>query len=121
MRTRVPHRYPALGAVDVSTVLGYASKLPQYLSTIAEVIDDPYLPETACQIDRVYQSRHGIAVRTCNPTAATSASSGVGLNRAIPVLKFVAYAEQNKWVYPTAIAAILGIPFLLGFQIGRGR
>jgi hypothetical protein len=120
-RNRIEDGLGAMGAVDVSTILSYASKVPLYATTIAEIIDDPYLPETACQVDRLYQARKGYKVRTCTPTVPGQGGSGVGLNRAIPALKFFVYAQQNKWVLPTTVAAIVGIPFLLGLSIGRKK
>lgn len=114
-RTQIP-----LGAVDVSTVLQYASKLPQYAATIAEVIDDPYLPETACRVDQIYQARHGLPVRDCSSTTASgNPSAGVGLRRAMPLLRFAAYAERNKWAYVAALAAVIGLPLALGYSIGH--
>ena len=110
-----------LGDIDVSKILSYASKVPQYATTIMEVIDDPYLPETACQIDRVYEARHGYPIKTCNKMPPDGSSSGLGLNRAIPVLRAVAYAEQHKWIYPLAVAAILGIPFMLGYRTAERK
>jgi hypothetical protein len=121
MKRHLPIKAVPLGDVDVSTILKYASKLPQYAEAIAEVIDDPYLPETACRVTQVYQARHDLPVKTCTPTVAGAGSSGIGLNRAIPVMRYVTYAERHKWVYPVTVAAILGIPFLLGYQMGRGR
>ena len=80
----------------------------------------PYLPETACRVDQIYQARHGLPVRVCSSTPATgNPSAGIGLRRAMPLLRFAAYGEQHKWAYVAALAAVIGLPLALGYSIGH--
>ena len=85
------------------------------------VVDDPYLPETACRVNQIYDARHKYLVTPCTetPKPAPGQVSGIGLGRAMPILRFAAYAEANKWVYPATAAAVIGIPFLVGYLAGR--
>lgn len=110
MRKRL-NRISGLG--DVSSVLASAV---QYAPTVAEIISDPYLPEAACRVDQIYQARSGVPLKVCNPTPATPMTI---IGRAILPLKYVAFAEQNQWVYPATVVALLGLPFLVGYSLGR--
>ena len=111
MRRRLT-RIQGLG--DISSTIATAVK---YAPTVAEIISDPYLPEAACRVDQVYQARSGMPLKVCDPTAPNTPMTLVG--RAILPLKYVAFAEQNKWVYPATVVAVLGLPFLLGYSLGR--
>lgn len=123
--TRIKGRPQSLGDVTgdtVATVLRYASKIPQYAKTIAEVIDDPYLPETACRIDQIYDARHKYPIVPCAPTVVppgVNPTGGVGLRYAQPALKYVAYATRHAWVYPATLVALIGLPFLIGLRLGE--
>jgi hypothetical protein len=111
-------RPQALG-VDVSTVLKYASKLPTYAQTIAEVIDDPYLPEFACRVDQLYQANHKLPIQVCNvPPVAAGPTGGIGLRRVMPVVRAYVYSEQHAWVLPVAAIAAIGLPILIGYRLG---
>lgn len=94
--------------------------LSSTIGTAAEIASDPYLSEVVCRIGQLKQIERGEAVGTCVRTASGS-PGGVGLRNAVPVLRAYVYAQQNKWVYPLAVAALLGVPMWLGYQIGRDR
>lgn len=116
----------AIGDIDagtVASVLQYASKIPVYAKTITEVIDDPYLQETACRIDQIADARKGYPQTPCAPTALApgqNPDAGIGLRHAQIPLRYVAFATAHSWVYPATIVAIFSIPFLLGFRAGEG-
>lgn len=90
------------------------------LSTTLDVASDPYLPEVACRIQQLQAVDRGQVVGECAETP-DNLPGGVGLRTAMPALRAYVYAQQNKWVYPVAIAAILGIPFWIGYELGRDR
>lgn len=94
--------------------------LTSIMTTIDEVISDPYLPEAMCRVDQIYEARTGAAVKQCAPTPAGQPST-IGLNYAMPVFRYVVYAEQHPWVWPATAVAVFGIPFLLGFALGSDR
>ncbi len=108
----------------VATVLKYASKVPIYAKTIAEVIDDPYLQETACRIDQIADARKHLPITPCQPTsvpAGTDPNAGIGLRSAQIPLRYVSYATQHAWVYPATLIALVGLPFLLGLRLGESH
>lgn len=94
--------------------------LASALSTAIDVASDPYLPEVMCRIQQLKNIDHGEAVAVC-PSTPAGVVGGVGLGNAILPLRAYVYAQQNRWVYPVAIAAILGIPMLIGYELARGR
>lgn len=102
----MPAMLPAMG--DLSSVIG----------TAIDVASDPYLPEVFCRIQQLKNIDHGEAVTICAETPAGTIG-GVGLANAMIPLRAYVYAQQNKWVYPVAIAAILGIPLLIGYKLGE--
>lgn len=90
-------------------------------STIATAIDvatDPYLPEIICRVQQLKQIGRQEAVQVCADTPPNA--GGVGISGAMPVLRGYVYAQQNPWVYPVAILAVLGIPLWIGYQFGKG-
>jgi hypothetical protein len=108
----------ALG-VDLTTIAQYAAKLPQYAGTIAEVIDDPYLPELACRIDQIYEARHHLPIKVCAVTPPQTAASGIGLGRGMPLIRAFSLAEQNPILFPLAAIVAIGLPILIGYKLGK--
>jgi hypothetical protein len=90
------------------------------ISTAIDVASDPYMPEIICRIQQLKQIGRNEVPQICADTPSTVASS-VGLQSAVPALRAYVYAQQNPWVYPAAIAAIIGLPFWLGYELGRGK
>lgn len=96
-----------------------AAEVLALLSKAQGVIEDPYLPELVCLTTqlRAVEARKPLPV--CQPTIPRA--GGIGLRKAVPLVKAYVYAEQHPWVKPVAVAAALGIPFLLGYLVGRRR
>lgn len=91
--------------------------LAEAIGTAADLASDPYLPEVICRVRQVKQIEHGEPVGTCSSTPR--GTPGVLRNMA-PALQAYVYAQQHKWVYPLAIAAIVGIPMWVGYELGKG-
>ncbi len=92
------------------------------LSTIATAVDvanDAYMPEVVCRIQQLKAIQNGQPVAVCTETP--EGTPGIGHGPVMPALRAYVYAQQNPWVYPVAIAAVLGLPFLLGKMVGEGR
>lgn len=85
-----------------------------------DIASDPYLAEVICRIAQLKQIEAGGTPAVC-PETADNLPGGVGLRNAIGPLRAYVYAQQNKWVYPLAIAAIIGLPMWIGYELGRGR
>lgn len=88
------------------------------LGTGAKVVADPYLPEVLCQIDQLAQIEAGRVPLPC-PRIPPGRVGGVGLRKVVAPMRAYVYAEQHPWVYPAAIGAAIGIPFLLGYLAGK--
>lgn len=89
------------------------------LNTAADVANDPYLPEVVCRLQQLKAIDNGQALPVCGETL-DGQGGGIGLGHAMPALRAYVYAQQNTWVYPVAVAAIVGIPFWLGYIFGEG-
>lgn len=88
------------------------------LSSMARALTDPYLPETVCRAKQIYAIRTGQPVPQC-PKTKPNLPGGIGLRKAMVPVRSFAYAEQHTWVYPVSVAVALGVPFLLGYLIGK--
>lgn len=95
--------------------------LASTITTVLDVASDAALPEVVCRIQQLQAIDRGqqIDLSTCAETPA-----GVGApwaQRALPALRGYVYAQQNKWVYPVAALALIGIPMWIGYELGKGR
>jgi len=95
------------------------STIAEGVSTAADVAADPYLPETICRTRQLLAIEGKRPVPVCTRTR-DGLQGGIGLRKAMPVMRGYVYAETHRWVYPAAIAAVIGVPFLLGFFVGKG-
>lgn len=86
-------------------------------SLASEVITDPYTPEILCRAKQIVAIHKGQVVPVCQPTPDVPDSFGLG--KFMPLARGIVYAEQNTWVYPVAIAVAVGVPFLLGYLVGK--
>ncbi len=85
----------------------------------AELSTDPYLPETVCRLRQVKAIKNNEAPPPCVETEPGLAG-GVGLRKVIRPLRAFVFAEQHPWVYALAVAAAVGVPVWIGYEIGRG-
>lgn len=97
---------------------GTAETIAAGIATANDVSTDPYLPETICRARQLFAVEDHAAVPSC-PTTPPNLPGGIGLRKAMPLLRGYVYAESNKWVYPAVIAVAVGIPIALGFFLGR--
>jgi len=94
--------------------------LASTLSTAADVAGDPYLTEVVCRVAQLKAIDHGEAVPVC-AKIPPGAAGGVGLRNAIPVLRGYVYAQQHRWAYAAAVAALIGLPMLIGYRLGQAN
>lgn len=100
---------------DVSSAL---NALASAVGTVGNIASDPYLPEVTCLVGELSALRHGQTPTPCGKTQR-GLPGGVGLEDAVTPLRAYVYAKQNPWVFPVAVLAILGVPFLVGYSIGK--
>ena len=107
-------RASGMGLGDVGTTIA------GIFSGAVNTAEDPYLPEVVCRFQQLTAINNHQAVPACNNTP-DGLPGGVGLKDIVGPLRAYVYAKQNPWVFPAAIVAIFGVPFLLGYNVGRGR
>lgn len=104
----------ALGGV--SDVIG---SVVSAAAQVAGMANDPYAQELVCRIRQVAAVELGTSVPPC-PSVPITTASPAGLRKPVVGMRAYVWAEQRKpWSYPTVIAAAVGIPFLLGYLVGR--
>jgi len=85
-----------------------------------KVIEDPYLPEVACQLLRLNALERGmIPGAPCARTPKTRTNKGIGMRYVAPPLRAAVWARQNRLA---AIGIAAGAVFLIGYvgyQIGK--
>ena len=106
---------PMFGMGDLASVV---SSIENSIGAGLDVASDPYLPEIVCHIGQLNQIKTGQTVQNCQELPP-GLPGGVGLDRAVVPLRWFVYAQQNPWVYPLAIAVVLGLPMLIGYELGK--
>lgn len=104
------------GLGDLTSIVNTVSNA---LGTAVNVADDPYLPEVVCHIGQLQQINAGRAPGECT-SLPDGLPGGVGLGSAIKPLRFYVYAKQHAWVFPAVVVGLFGLPFLLGYEYGKG-
>jgi hypothetical protein len=98
--------------------LGDLSSIIAGISTAGDVASDPYFGEVVCRIGQLKSIESGGAPGDCVATPAGQ-PGGVGLANLMYPLRAYVFAEANKWVYPVAALAILGLPMWIGYRLGK--
>lgn len=105
---------------EVKQALGVsATDVISAINSVSQTVTDPYLPEAMCRVKQLYQIQTGKKPDVCAATPMNR-TGGIGVKKAIYPLRGAVYAEQHPWVYPAAVAAVVGVPFLLGYLFGKG-
>lgn len=99
-------------------VAGATKTLLSGVSTAVDIGNDPYLAETICRAEQLVAIENKKTLPTCATTPG-GLRGGIGLRTAMPMLRGLVYAQQHKWVYPAAVAAVVGVPLLAGILIGK--
>src|SRR5262249_35161606 len=89
------------------------------ITTAIDVANDPYMPEIVCRVNQLKAVDRGEAVSECT-SLPPGLQGGVGLHSAMGPLRAYVYAQRNPWVYGLAIAALIGIPMYIGYELGGG-
>jgi hypothetical protein len=93
-------------------VAEYAGKVGGVVQATSAILDDPALPKVTGLI---------MDINALQPPAKPGGAkpAGIGLKYAVAPLKAYKYALQHKWVAPVAALAVLGIPFFIGYSLGK--
>lgn len=117
------HSHPRTAGMDgVSGMGDLASTVTAAATAIgiaADLAADPYLPETVCHLGQLRDLNAGRKPAACIKQR-DGLPGGVGLRKVIKLQRAYIYAEQHKWAYVAAGAAVIGVPMLLGYMLGKG-
>lgn len=94
-------------------------------------VADPYLPEVLCRVQQLQAMTKGrtpLQILTGKKPVAPIppckeiplGRKSIGVDKAIKPLRTVVYVGQNPHVVWLGAAAIVGVPLLLGYMLGRG-
>lgn len=109
---------PAMGDV-MSSIVNALSTVTGAVGTAASVTQDPYLSETICHVQQLAENEKTGKITTVCAKTPDGRTGGIGLRKVVKPLRAYVYAEQNPWVYPAAAAVAIGVPFLLGYLMGK--
>lgn len=86
-----------------------------------DVMHDPYFNEALCRVKQLQAIENKQAVPAC-VTTAPNIGGGVGLRKAMPIVRAYVFAERQplKWPLFAAAVGVLGIPALIGYSIAKG-
>jgi len=86
----------------------------------SKILNDPYLPETACEVIRLSNVVGGRPPGPpCPKTPPTAPSTGVGLRHAIVPIKIYSFHVKYPWAIPVGVAGLLGMVFYAGYRTGK--
>jgi hypothetical protein len=115
---RAQKRRATLG--DVVQQAGQAvSTASDIVSSVADIARDPYGQELVCRIRQVIGVETGTSIPKCASTDLRIASPA-GLRKPVVAMRGYVWAETHKpWSYPAMVAVAIGVPFLLGYWMGK--
>lgn len=103
----------------LSAIAGIANQLPTYLPLVLNVLEDPALDDVITEVAKMRATSTNTPIEYDPSKWGVKKGVGIGLSSVVKPLKALNYVQANKWVIPTAIVGVIGIPLLLGFTIGR--
>jgi hypothetical protein len=117
---------------DASDIASLIAAAPTLLKTAraganvgARVIADPHLQEVLCEGFRVINvldnKPAGKACRRTGPVSQARMDRGIGLKGGLLPARAFIFHRENPWVLPVAIGGTVGLLFLAGYFIGKGR
>ena len=85
------------------------------------VVNDPYLPQVACEVMRLQAIQAKRPPGPPCPSPKNPGNKGVGLQYVVKPLKAFVYLRQHPWILPAGAAAAVGLIFAVGYAAGRRR
>lgn len=107
-----------LGSLDGDTASQIAANATKAVTIGLEVATDPYLPEMLCRFQQLAAIEKKKPIPTCVKMPLVY-QGGIGLRNAILPARGYVYAQQHKWAYLVAGAALVGLPLWLGYELGK--
>lgn len=101
------------GVFDTATK--YINQGAEIIKTGTTVLSDPALP----QIIGMVVELNAMEKSAANTPSSGSTGQGIGLRKVVKPLELFVFYRKNEWVLPVAIAGLVGLPFLLGYVVGK--
>jgi hypothetical protein len=106
-----------MGYTRVGDIGDVFSKVASGVQVATGVLTNTYFNEITCRFRQLEANSSGQPVPFCASTPQMPDNLGIG--KFMPVLRGYVYAEQHPWAYPLIIGLILGVPFALGYAVGK--
>ena len=119
-----------MGDINVAGIVGALSSFADIDLALSDAVADPYFPnvvQSILELDAVSNLRPppdpsqgaSIVNGLKSVVTATPGSPGLGLQGASYALDVYVWAKQNPWLFPFAVAAVIGIPMLIGYKMAK--
>jgi hypothetical protein len=92
---------------------GVVDTLKSVVSSASTIIEDPALPQltkSVLELKAIEQKRGG-----------STGAKGIGLSEIVKPVQYFVYYKKNRWILPVVAIALLGIPMLIGYSIGKKK
>ncbi len=107
-------RLRQLSSLEASFLETAVNSARTAIGAVSSITSDPALPEVVGLLGELAKIE---AVRAKGRPPSTE--PGVGLRKVVMPLKVVIAVRRKPWLIPVSIAAVLLVPFTIGFAIGR--
>lgn len=120
----------SMGDLSITGIVGALSSFASIDLALSDAVADPYFPavvQSILDLDAVSNGRppidptqgQQIADSLKGVVSPTPGSPGLGLQGASYALDAYVWAKQNPWLFPFAVAAVIGIPMLIGYKMAK--
>ena len=109
-------RRPAPMGGFLDTANRYISQAGDIIKTGTTVLSDPALPKIVGMVMELNSLEKSAAA---SGPSSGSTGQGIGLRKVVKPLELFVYYRKNEWILPVAVAGLVGLPFLLGYVVGK--
>lgn len=107
---------PVDGFLD--TASKYLSQAGDIIKTGTTILNDPALPKIIANVVELNSLEKSDA-KTSSGQASGATGQGIGLRKVVRPLELFVFYRKNPWIAPVAVASLVGLPFLMGYLLGR--
>jgi hypothetical protein len=99
-----------------TTVVGEA------LKAAAQAVSDPYLPQVACEVQRLGRIERGQKPGPrCSKPARVTPGVGIGLESVVMPIRAFSFYKQYPWAVIGGTALAFALVYSMGYSAGRGQ
>lgn len=107
---------PTAGFFD--TASKYLNQAGDIIKTGTTILNDPALPKIIANVVELNSLEKSDA-KTPSGQASGATGQGIGLRKVVRPLELFVFYRKNPWIAPVAIGGLIGLPFVLGYLLGR--